>query len=176
MTGSIPSETIERRCWRVLPPKWAARPLSGDGAARHGGRHNEPGRPALYLSEDLNTAVAEYEQDLGTRPGTFCAYQIRIAGMVDLTRPEARDACGIAEQELLYPWKKIAFIEGRRPPTWDLAGRLFTAGFAGVRVPSARQPGGVNIVLWRWNDHPDRQITAHDPQGDLPRNQDSWRH
>lgn len=54
----------------MLAPKWAHRPLSSEGAALRGGRWNEPGRQALYMSEDFVTAVAEYEQDLGIRPGT----------------------------------------------------------------------------------------------------------
>jgi hypothetical protein len=34
---------------------------------------------------------------------------------------------------------------------------------------------GINIVLWRWNDAPDRRVVAHDPLGDLPVDQSAWR-
>ena len=30
------------------------------------------------MSEDFATAVAEYEQDLGIRPGTLCAYAVNV--------------------------------------------------------------------------------------------------
>jgi RES domain-containing protein len=47
------------------------------------------------------------------------------------------------------------------------------AGVAGVLVPSACLAGGVNLVLWRWNDSPDRTVIPLDPQRDLPRDQSS---
>jgi hypothetical protein len=43
-----------------------------------------------------------------------------------------------------------------------------------VRVPSAVLRDGLNLVLWRWNDAPDRRVVAHDPQGDLPVDQSAW--
>lgn len=64
---------VARRYRRMLAPKWAHDPLSGAGAAVRSGRFNHPGIPALYMSEDFSTGVAEYEQDLGIRPGTLCA-------------------------------------------------------------------------------------------------------
>jgi RES domain-containing protein len=114
------------------------------------------------------TAVAEYEQELGIRPGTFCAYNVAVAGVVDLTSPETRDAASITAAELARPWKEIAFVRRERPPTWDLAARLLEAGCVGARVPSIQRSGGVNLVLWRWNDAPSRIVTVLDPQGDLP--------
>ena len=174
MADAAPRLRVRRRCWRVLAPRWAAEPLSGAGAARHGGRFNEPGTPALYVSEDLMTAVAEYEQDLGIRPGTFCAYEVDVDGIVDLTDPTVREGLGTTPGDIACPWKEIALVRRQRPPTWELAARLIAAGCAGLRAPSVRQPGGVNLVLWRWNDDPARTVTVHDPQGDLPADQTSW--
>lgn len=164
-----PTLRLVRRCWRVLAPRWAHDPLSGAGAARHGGRWNPPGRPALYMSEDLMTAAAEYEQDLGIRPGTFCAYDLKIGPVADLTDTATAGAWGVAAGDLACPWKQIALIERGTPPTWQHADRLLAAGLCGVRVPSVRQRGGVNVVLWRWNDADDRRVTALDPLNDLPR-------
>ena len=177
-TGSpvgIETVRVRRRCWRVLAPKWAHEPLSGSGAARHGGRYNLPGMAALYLSEDLLTAVAEYEQELGIRPGTFCAYEVDVAGVVDLADEQVRATMPIGLEELLGPWQEIAFVRGGQPPTWALAQRLQTQGCAGARVPSAILPATANLVLWRWNDAPDRRVVAHDPLGDLPVDQSAWR-
>jgi RES domain-containing protein len=173
--AGAPTVRIRRRGWRVLAPKWAHAPLSGAGAARHGGRYNLPGQAALYLSEDLLTAVAEYEQDLGIRPGTFCAYDLDVAGIVDLADDRIRQRIGVTLDDLVAPWKEIAFVWGGEPRTWTLAQRLLTGGCAGVRVPSAMLGGGVNLVLWRWNDAPERRVVAHDPQGDLPVDQSAWR-
>jgi RES domain-containing protein len=60
-----------------------------------------------------------------------------------------------------------------RQPTWDIARRLLGQGAAGIRVPSVQAPG-VDLVLWRWNDAPDRRVEALDPLGDLPKYQSSW--
>jgi RES domain-containing protein len=172
---ALPVIRIRRRCWRVLAPKWAHAPLAGTGAARHGGRYDGPGTEALYLSEAMLTAVAEYEQELGIRPATFCAYEVDVAGIVDLLDHRVREALGVTAEALLCPWQEIAFVRGERPPTWALAERLLAQGCAGARVPSAILPEGVNVVLWRWNDAPDRRVTAHDPLGDLPIDQSAWR-
>ena len=166
---------IRRRCWRVLAPKWAHAPLSGAGAARHGGRYNLPGMEALYLSEDLLTAVAEYEQELGIRPGTFCAYEVDVRGVVDLANDRVRATLRITLEDLLGPWQEIAFVRGEEPLTWTLAQRLQVQGCVGARVPSAVLPDAANLVLWRWNDAPERRVTAHDPLGDLPADQSAWR-
>jgi RES domain-containing protein len=122
----------------------------------------------LYLSEELLTAVADYEQELGIRPGTFCAYDVNVSGVVDLVDEGVRATMSIALDDLLGPWQEIAFVRGEQPPTWHLAQRLRTEGCAGARVPSVVLPDAANLVLWRWNDVPDRQVVAHDPLGDLP--------
>jgi RES domain-containing protein len=166
---------ISQRCWRILAPKWAHDPLSGDGAARFGGRFNPKGTPALYLSEGIDTAFAEYQQDLLVRPGTFCAYQVHVSGIVDLCNAEICKALTLDRTILLSPWKTILLVDKQTPPTWELSRLLLNQGFAGVRVPSAQMHAGVNLVLWRWNDDPSRQVEVLDPRGDLPRNQESWR-
>lgn len=172
---TIPSISLHQRYWRILAPKWAHDPLSGAGAALFGGRFNPKGTPALYLSESIDTAFAEYQQELLVRPGTFCAYQLDMAGVADLCNPIVRDKAQVDEPALLGPWKEILLVRKQQPPTWELTLYLMGLGFAGVRVPSARQKGGVNIVLWHWNDDPLRTVQVLDPKGELPRNQDSWR-
>jgi RES domain-containing protein len=171
----IPVIALHQRCWRILAPKWAHDPLSGQGAALYGGRFNPKGTPALYLSESIDTAFAEYQQELMVRPGTFCAYQIEILGIADLCDPIVTNKLQVATQTLVGAWKEILLIQKLQPPTWDLAIHLIGLGFAGIRVPSAQQQGGINIVLWRWNDDPLRSVEVLDPKGELPRNQNSWK-
>ena len=158
----------------MLAPKWAHQPLSGAGAAQHGGRFNEPGTKALYISEDYITAISEYEQELGIRPGTLCAYDVDVKEIVDLTDSLVQTVCSVTPAILACSWKEIWLVQKQRPPTWDLAARLTAVNCAGVRVPSMRHFSGINIVLWKWNDHPDRCIAALDPRSDLPSNQSSW--
>lgn len=157
----------------MLAPRWSHDPLSGAGAARYGGRWNPPATPALYMSEEFATAVAEYEQDLGIRPGTLCAYEVDAALVADLTDRATLKVLGFDPAELLAPWKHIAVVEKRRPGSWDLAARLIEGGIIGIRVPSA-QASGANLVLWRWNDGTHCSVAAFDPLGDLPRDQSSW--
>jgi RES domain-containing protein len=172
--SGIPIPPIREQCWRILASKWASDPLSGEGAARFGGRFNPKGTPALYLSESIDTAFAEYQQELLIRPGTFCAYQLEVAGIVDLCDSALCEAMEITQDILLSPWKEILLVQKREPPTWQLSRRLINQGFAGVRVPSSQRSGGINIVLWQWNDDPSRQVKVLDPRQELPGNQSSW--
>jgi RES domain-containing protein len=152
--------------WRILSPRWAHAPLNGDGAARHGGRWNRPGQPALYLSETIETAFAEYQQEMGVRPGTFVAYDLSDASIIDLTDPATQTQLGLRAADLLEPWKEAAFVRKVDPGTWRIAGQL-VGGFDGLRAPSAQYPGGVNIVLWRWNADQGARISYFDPRAEL---------
>jgi RES domain-containing protein len=170
---ALPVVAVRRRYWRVLTPRWASLPLSGAGAAERGGRWNAPGSPALYLSEEHITAFAEYMQGL-ERPGLLTPYDVETQRIVDLCDPKVRNRLAVDDSVLVCPWKTIARIERRRPPTWDLAARLADAD--GIRVPSAQHCGGVNLVLWRWNlTGGSTRVAAIDPLGDLPRDSTSWR-
>ena len=136
--------------------------MSGEGAARGGGRWNRPGDIALYMSETIETAFAEYQQELGVRPGTFVAYEVSKARVADLT--EARDW---PMEDMVGPWKEAAFVERRVPATWRIADTL-RGVMDGLRVPSARYPGGVNLVLWRWNESDAPKVEILDPNRELP--------
>lgn len=160
------------RFWRMLAPRWAFDPLSGSGAARAGGRWNEPGQVSLYLSDSHATAIAEYQQDL-PRPGTLTAYDVTAAGIRDLADPAIREAIGLADDLLRQPWKYVRDVERRRPGCWDFAAAAFARGWPGIRVPSVQAPG-CNLVLWQWNAAHAPVVRLLDPLGDLPRDQASW--
>src|SRR5471030_322006 len=70
--------------YRVHAPRWAPVPLSGAGAATHGGRVNRPGISALYLALDVQTAIDEYKQvSTLLPPGTFVTYLVSATPIVD---------------------------------------------------------------------------------------------
>jgi RES domain-containing protein len=168
-----PWTRIRGQWWRVLVPKWAHDPLSGKGAALYGGRFNAAGDEALYLSGDVATAVAEYQNMIMARPGTFCVYELDVAGVVDAMDGAARRAWRIRSGDLTADWRAPA-ARGGQPLSWRLAKRLVAASAAGLRYPSLRRPGGVNLVLWRWNDGRGRRVANIDTLSDLPRDQSSW--
>ena len=170
---AAPRIGVTGRFWRMLAPRWAHEPLSGAGAARAGGRWNEPGQAALYLSDSHATAIAEYQQDL-PRPGTLTAFDVEAFAIVDLAEPVVQQALGITGDFLRQPWKKMRDIERARPSSWNFAKEARAAGWHGLRVPSVQSPGS-NLVLWRWNQDNSPKIKCVDPLGDLPRDQASWK-
>ena len=115
---AAPRVGIKGRFWQMLAPCWAHEPLSGAGAARAGGRWNEPGQPALYLSDSHATAIAEYQQDL-PRPGTLTAFDVEAFRIIDLGDPVVQQALGIEVDFLRQPWKQMRDIARARPPSWD---------------------------------------------------------
>jgi RES domain-containing protein len=152
----------------MLAPRWSHAPLSGGGAARAGGRWNERGQPALYLSIDHSTAIAEYQQDL-PRPGSLTAYDVVATSILDLTDPKILLDLAIDAQILKVAWKRVRDVEGGRPVSWDFAAAARAAGHQGVLAPSV-QASGKNLVLWSWNEDGGATVVPIDPLGDLPRN------
>jgi RES domain-containing protein len=84
------------RCYRGHDPTWSFTPLSGDGAAKTGGRFNRKGKPTLYLSLDIMTSVGECTQGLTQRllPLTMCEYDVDCEPVADLRDDAGRDRHG----------------------------------------------------------------------------------
>ncbi len=166
-------------CFRAHDPKWAWAPLSGEGAAIHGGRFNPKGRPALYLASTVEGMFAEMGQGFARRfePLTVCAYDLDMEDMVDLRTPSARDDAGVTLADMASPWM-LDVAEGRQPKSWDIVQRLVDTGAAGALVPSfanAARPDHFNAVLWTWSGDLSHRVTVFDPSGRLPTDQSSWR-
>ena len=164
--------------FRAHDPKWSFTPLSGDGAALHGGRFNPKGMAALYLGLSPMTAVKEANQGFANKiqPLTLCSYDVDCEDIEDLTDPASLAAAGGTPADLACGWLALA-LSGQTPPSWVLAERLYASGTAGVIVPSFA-PGADgsdrNLVLWRWDAAPPHQIAVYDPSGRLPSSQLSW--
>lgn len=165
-------------CYRVHDPRWSFKPLSGDGAAIHGGRFNPKGVAALYLSLDLVTAVREGNQGFAGKiePCVLCSYEVDCTDITDLRTDAARAAAGVAFEELASPWAMLG-LERKPIPSQRLASRLIADGQAGVLVPSfavGSASDSHNLVLWRWGPALPCRVTVHDPSGRLPKSQLSW--
>ena len=111
--------------YRVHDPRWSFKPLSGAGAAIHGGRFNPKGVAALYLSLDLVTAVREGNQGFAGKiePCVLCSYEVDCADITDLREGPTRAAADVSFEELACPWALLA-LERKPVPSQRLASRL----------------------------------------------------
>lgn len=161
--------------YRYLTPRWSYDPLSGAGAALHGGRFNRPGVPALYLSVEPETALAEYKQGSSiVQPATLAAYITDLAGVADLSAgSDPADRPGTwADWDC--DWRWIARVEKRIPPSWLIGDEVIRAGCAGLLFPSTQHAGGTNLVVFSSNLTGADDLVVHDPDGRLPTDARSW--
>lgn len=163
--------------YRAHDPKWAFDPLSGEGAATHGGRFNPKGVPALHLATTLEGAVLEASHGFAYRfeSLTICTYEIKAVELADLADDAILSEAGIDIEDLSSPWMLEA-SEGNRPRSWAIYDKL-AKRWPGACVPSfARnaRPEFRNIVLWQWNSGPQYRVSIFDPNSRLPKDQRSW--
>jgi len=142
---------LRTRVYRAHHPRWAFARHSGEGAARHGGRFNPKGMPALYTSQRVETAWLEAQQGFPFKPQplTICAYEVDCEDIVDLTEPGELARLAIAPADLSAPWEDLA-SKGKLPPSWAMARRLVADGAASIVVPSLAPGAGgadVNVVF-----------------------------
>lgn len=162
--------------YRMHTPRWATDPTSGAGAALHGGRANRKGLPALYLSLDSTTAIAEYQQLSALMPpGTLVSYTVRLESVVDFSDGYNATAWSPLWEDFANDWRRLWFDERIEPPSWVLGDEVVAAGARGLLFRSLVAPTGVNLVVYPEALGPADEVTVYDPQGSLPKSQDSWR-
>ncbi|WP_426239061.1 RES family NAD+ phosphorylase [Pararhizobium sp. DWP1-1-3] len=159
--------------WRAFVPQWAFAPLSGEGAARFGGRWNPVGAATIYAARELSTAWAEYNQGFVQHPALIAQLDLKDAALADLTDPTALSGLGVPEDIHLCEWRML-LDEGQVPKTHQLRQRLIAGGFDGVVYPSFMSPGGTCVALWRWNEKGAPRLDVVDPDGRLPKTSASW--
>ncbi|MFS3137347.1 RES family NAD+ phosphorylase [Gluconacetobacter sacchari] len=166
------------RVFRAHNPRWSFTPLSGDGAARHGGRFNPVGTAALYTSLRMETAWLEAQQGFPFKPQplTICAFDVDCEPVLDLTDLSGLHDLGFSPATLACPWEDLA-DQGKTPPSWELAKTLMARDVAGVIVPSFA-PGATqndrNLVFWRWSGTLPSRVIVIDDERRLPETAASW--
>ena len=159
--------------YRVHTPRWAYAPLSGEGAATHGGRANRPGVAALYLSLELETAIAEYRQLSPLMPpGLIVSYQVDVGPLVDL-RDGVDESWDPLWQDFYCDWRALHFGEGVEPPSWVLGDIAIATGTKGIIFPSVMDHG-TNLILYTATLSGGDRVEVYDPGKALPRDQRSW--
>jgi RES domain-containing protein len=158
--------------WRAFVPQWAFAPLSGEGAARFGGRWNPVGAATIYAARELSTAWAEYNQGFVQHPALIAQLDLKDALLVDLTDP-VLSGLAVPDDIHLCEWRML-LDEGKVPQTHLLRQRLIAEGFDGVVYPSFMSPGGTCVALWRWNAKGAPRLDVVDPDGRLPKTPASW--
>jgi RES domain-containing protein len=165
-------------CYRAHDPRWAFKPISGEGAAIRGARFNPRGVPTLYLALNLVTAVSEANQGLAHKIEhcVLCSYDVDCEDIADLRTGQGQAQHRVDLEDMACAW--FSFLaEGDTPPSWRLARRLIREGWAGILVPSFARGAIVpdhNLVLWNWSDRLPHQVKVFDPSGRLPKDQLSW--
>ncbi len=150
--------------YRALNPVWAGHPLSGAGAARHGGRFNRKGREALYTSLSPHTAIRESNQVGALQPTTLVAYRADVGPVFDAQDDAALAAHSMTAAELADPTWRDRMLRGEAVPTQEFAERLIGEGFVGLLVRSfaaGTHVDDLNLVLWSWGV-PDALIVVDD--------------
>jgi RES domain-containing protein len=159
--------------WRAFVPRWAHLPLSGEGAARFGGRWNPVGAPTIYAARELSTAWAEYNQGFVQHPALIAQLELTGANLADLTDPETLVALQVTEDIHRCEWRDV-MDRGLVPETHELRARLLAGRFHGVVYPSFMSPGGTCVALWHWNTAGAPRLEIVDPDGRLPNTPASW--
>ncbi len=101
------------------------------------------------------------------------SYQIDISSVVDFR-------CGFSSQwaplwqDFGCDWRKLYFCDGIEPPSWVLGDQVIESGAKGIMFKSVIT-GGTNLVLYTGALDSFDSIFVHDPNNDLPKNQDAWK-
>ncbi|MDF0490376.1 RES family NAD+ phosphorylase [Sphingomonas sp. H39-1-10] len=160
----------EGKLYRALNPAYAREPLSGRGAALHGGRFNARGVPALYTSLSVLTALTEANQIGSLQPTTLVSLEAQIEHVFDSRDAAALAAQGMDAAALADPGWRDSMKNTGEAPTQTFARRLADTGYHGLLVRSFA-PGAdgddLNLILWRWGPAPPSRLTLIDDENRL---------
>jgi RES domain-containing protein len=134
--------------------------LLGQGSYLYGGRWNAIGSfRAVYGSTEDTVAVAESRANAEyagmpypfRTPRLLVTIELSLRRVLDLSSEEIREYLGTRSEALSQEdWRNIQ-EQDRESFTQTLGRAVFENGGEGVLAPSARVPGGVNVVYFPEN-------------------------
>jgi RES domain-containing protein len=144
---------------RQATPRWMSRPyrLTGAGALLAGARWSVKGlMPAVYASTDPATLSAEIQykglhygwSPADYHPQLLVGMHWQLQAVLDLTSAATLKALKVTQRQLTSVDWSVVQTAGREPVTQAIARAAFEHLAEGLLVPSARRPGGVNIVYF----------------------------
>lgn len=126
-------------------------------ANERGARWNPPGTSALYTSLAETTAKAEGDHVIAMQPvppratRTIYELDISISNLLDLTDTAHLAAIGITQEDFeSIPWE----------PCQRIGGAVAWLGHDGLLIPSVRDGGGSNLVIFTANQPPESEIVV----------------
>lgn len=148
-------------------------PLWGGAAKVRGARFTPLGGfDSIYMATDPITALTEVwalimlpnaPLPVLSRPLVIVSLEGILHCLLDLTDGPTLTSLATTVQEVTGPW-----ATSFNPPTQVLGQYAYDSGrIAGIRYGSARNPQGINIVLFPDRIHiwPGMHLSAHDPHG-----------
>jgi RES domain-containing protein len=181
----LPVHPYKATCYRlvdfaVLTGYDPMMPLYTLGPGMNGQRYTPKAGPnALYVSEDVVTAHAEYHRvdrivlvadpkyNLVGNPTVELTIQVNLERMLDLADAAVRVELATTVAELTGPWR-AQMIRKRFCPTQVLATAVFANGnIEALRYPSARGPEFSNLIIWEERLQSPSFIQVRDTTGAL---------
>jgi RES domain-containing protein len=148
-------EHLETKRWRSRVFRHMLGSAPPERANRGGARWNPPEVAALYTSTTAETAKAEGDHLIASQSvpprasRTIYELEVVIANLLDLTNDADLAAVGIDEDDLdAIPWESCQRI----------GGAVAWLEHDGLLVPSIRDSGGTNLVIFTSNQPPEAEI------------------
>jgi filamentous hemagglutinin len=134
--------------------------LTGAGAKRAGARWNPPGSMAtVYTSLGIATATAEalshhhyFDLPLETAlPRVLVSIRVNLGRVLNLTEQRVARALGVSRARLTGEDWRASNVRGEEALTQAIGRLAWQAEWEGLLVPSAQDPGGVNLIIFPGN-------------------------
>lgn len=163
---------------RAVALQFQDTPLSAIGSIRRGGRYNPRGDfEAFYLGKHPDTVVREIkmvsldnagnEIVIAKPPQVLVTVRYDLRRIADLTDPAVRRRLGVTKRDLLTEWSDDVDA-GRVPITHTIGLAARAAGFEALLVPSARNKGENNLVVFVDQLRVGSVVEIYDPTGFAP--------